>query len=74
MKSFWDELFLKGHGLNAPEKLRIWWFAVSLVLTGSVVDDVAWWVLLLLVANFVASGMSMISLSKKMKGDDKEEI
>jgi hypothetical protein len=54
------------------EKLRIWWFAGSLVLMGSVADDVSWWLLLLLLGNFVASGLSMLGLSKK--GDEKEEV
>jgi hypothetical protein len=73
-RSFWNELCLKGHGLKLSEKLRIWWFAVSLVVMGTVVDDVSWWLLLMLSANFIASCMSMLSLSKKIQGDEKEEI
>ncbi|MDR2383536.1 MAG: hypothetical protein LBD76_06620 [Prevotellaceae bacterium] len=71
-KALLDEILLRGISISG--KLRIWWFAVSLVLFGSVVDDAPWWLLLLLLANFVVSALSMQSLSEKMKGDEKEEV
>jgi hypothetical protein len=74
MKKIWDEIALKGHGLTAGEKLRIWWFAASLVITGSVTDTAPWWISVLLTVNFIASGLSAASLGQKLQGDGREEV
>ena len=67
-------LSLSGHGLKASEKVRIWWFALTLVFTGCVADEAPWWGLLLIAANLILSGLSIAAVSNKLKDDEKEEI
>jgi hypothetical protein len=67
MKRFGEELSLKG--MLFSDKLRVWWFVLSFVCSGSVADALVWLIILLCV-NFVASA---ISLSKINISKDKEE-
>jgi hypothetical protein len=74
-KKFWNEVALKGLGLKWSDKLRIYWFVVSLVLLGSAADDISLWLLFALAVNFVAStkAISKVKLPPE-DGNEKEKV
>jgi hypothetical protein len=71
-KHWWDSLCLRGHGLTASKKLRVWWFALSLVLLGSLAEA-PFWLLALLTLNLAVSGMSVANIANGKNGGETEE-
>jgi hypothetical protein len=71
-KILWDGITLKGID-KWSDKLRVYWFIVSFVLFGSVVDEISLWLLLLVALNFFVSAWSLRKV-KFPESDEKEEV
>jgi hypothetical protein len=74
-KKFWDGITLKGID-KWSDKLRVYWFAVSFVLLGSVADDISIWLLFIVVVNFSlsAKAVSKVKLPPEDGDNEKEEV
>jgi hypothetical protein len=70
MKELFNEFSLKG--MKIHEKLRVWWFSLT-IASISIVDTLNWWQVIIWTAHFVIAAAA-VSKVRFLKDNEKEEI